>query len=63
MERGCTNAQKIRSLGKKRLFRRLWAAGRPGGIPLGNLHRAMLVEVLVHVKCIPDWTNDVSKVY
>jgi hypothetical protein len=32
---------------------RLRAAGRPGGIPLGDLHRAVLVEVLVHVKGVP----------
>jgi hypothetical protein len=29
------------------------AAGRPGGIPLGDLHGAVLVEVLVHVESIP----------
>jgi hypothetical protein len=52
-QRRCTNAQKIRSWGKNRLFSRLRAAGRPGGVPFGNLHRAVLVEVLVHVKGIP----------
>ena len=31
----------------------LWAASRPSCIPLGNLHGAVLVEVLVHVECVP----------
>ena len=31
----------------------LSAASRPGGVPLGDLHGAVLVEVLVHVEGVP----------
>jgi hypothetical protein len=52
--KGGLQTLKRSKVGKKRHFRRLWAAGRPGGVPLGDLHRAVLVEVLVHVEGIPD---------
>jgi hypothetical protein len=54
------NAHKTQGKGSKAVNPRrrdrdfpLSAASRPSGIPLGNLHSAVLVKVLVHVERVP----------